>query len=317
MRNDLPPATIEWVFPPNKAYDYFQASDHAFIADATEFQLANAWWLAEASLLAYADPDFAIPIFNRVGLRVDDESFFSGPSTQCYVAYTDDFVIVAFRGTQVYKPGSGQKLQAVIHDILADCTQDGRFGLVPSASGGFVHRGFLAALDEIWEAHLLPYLTRLQAAKPERKFWFTGHSLGAALATLAVVRYPKAFGLYTYGSPFVGDEAFAKTIPVQSYRFVNNNDIVPTVPPVGPYLVDQEGVGDYRHVGHLKYIHSDGSITDDPGAFKRFVDGIQGNLQHFFNSIENFKNDWIFELPDDRLNDHGPVYYSLSLRQKL
>jgi alpha-beta hydrolase superfamily lysophospholipase len=46
-----------------------------------------------------------------------------------------------------------------------------------------VHAGFLAALGEVWttvEAHV-----KAEQAKKSRPLWITGHSLGAALATLA------------------------------------------------------------------------------------------------------------------------------------
>ena len=315
MTSNLPPATVEWVFPPNREYEYFQrGGDHPFLSAATNFEVTNAWWLAEASLLAYAAPDFAVPVFTSAGFTVANDGVFSGPSTQCYVVYTDEVVIVAFRGTQVYKPCTDQKVAAVIRDVIADCSQDGRFGLVTFAEGGHVHRGFLAALDEIWDDQLRPCLDRLRDENPGRTFWFTGHSLGAALATLAAARCPQAANLYTYGSPFVGDEEFKKAFPVAGYRFVNNNDIVPTVPPVGPYLEGASGVATYRHVGYLKYINSDGRITDDPAPFKLFFDGLRGRFQHFFTSLEQFQQHWILELPDDGLNDHGPVYYAIRLK---
>ncbi|MCA9453043.1 MAG: hypothetical protein KC584_10520, partial [Nitrospira sp.] len=70
------------------------------------------------------------------------------------------------------------------------------------------------------------YLDGLKEEKRDRTFWFTGHSLGAALATLAADRYGDVQGLYTFGSPLVGDEGFARDFYVSGYRFVNNNDVV-------------------------------------------------------------------------------------------
>jgi predicted lipase len=68
-----------------------------------------------------------------------------------------------------------------------------------------------------------------------------GHSLGAALATLAADRLPDVQGLYTFGSPRVGDKGFQAHFRVKAYRLVNGKDIVPTVPGEGPF----------RHVGEL------------------------------------------------------------------
>src|SRR5262245_17898642 len=54
----LPPATPENLFPPNNGFDFFRgAHDHPFRFEAKRFELVNAWWLAEASLLAYSNDD--------------------------------------------------------------------------------------------------------------------------------------------------------------------------------------------------------------------------------------------------------------------
>ena len=88
------------VIPPNLEYKYFaDSSNHPFRHTTEEFQLVNAWWLAESSLLAYAESNFATEQFAKAGLQLVGPQPLSGPSTQCYVAHTDEFVIVAFRGT--------------------------------------------------------------------------------------------------------------------------------------------------------------------------------------------------------------------------
>ena len=75
--------------------------------------------------------------------------------------------------------------------------------LTESGQGGKVHRGFKHALAEVWEEKgLFEYIKSRDTSN--RTIWFTGHSLGAALATLAANRYGKAQGLYTFGSPAWG-----------------------------------------------------------------------------------------------------------------
>jgi hypothetical protein len=90
----------------------------------------------------------------------------------------------------------------------------------------------------------------------------TGHSLGAALATLSAGRYGSVQGVYTFGSPRVGDEVFKKNFDVKIFRIVNNDDIVSQLPPRGKYL----------HVGELKLIDSDGIIQETLIENKKQVD---------------------------------------------
>src|SRR5215213_1094973 len=235
MAKPIPNPLPHFVYPPipEAVHPYFQdASHHPFRYGATAFEPVNAWWLAEAALLAYADPTLARNAFGKAGLVLAGDQPFRGPSTDCYVAHCDNFVIVAFRGTQVFRPGTDHL--KVLREVLPDLGADAKFCLEDVEGGGCVHSGFRSALDEIWTP-LVACLQHLVKERPKRTFWFTGHSLGAALATLAAARYPGVRGLYTFGSPLVGDAEFAKRLKVPAYRFVNNNDLVTQVPPLGRY----------------------------------------------------------------------------------
>lgn len=103
---------------------------------------------------------------------------------------------------------------------------------------GYVHHGFAEALESVYPAvrdTLAGYRTNGQSV------WFTGHSLGGALAMLAGARMyleePRlaADGVYTYGQPRTCDRllatAYNKGFRNRMYRFVNNNDVVPQMPP--------------------------------------------------------------------------------------
>ena len=244
----LPEINWDSVAPPYLNYPYFQGAEtYPFRPQADGFDMVNAWWLIEASTLAYAEADFAKEKFQRAGLP--EIKFFSGKSTQCYVAHNDDFLILVFRGTEIRQ----QADRSDFINIIADLAADANIALVKSGQGGKVHQGFKAALNEVWEKEgLLDYLKTKDNAR--RTFWFAGHSLGAALVTLAARRYSQVRGLYTYGSPRVGDRGFKQAFSVPHYRFVNHDDIVTRVPP--PLF--------YQHVGDLKYIDGQGLLRRKP-----------------------------------------------------
>ncbi|MCX5893210.1 MAG: hypothetical protein NTW80_09610 [Deltaproteobacteria bacterium] len=86
LREVLPEITWDKLAPPYLDYLYFQGSEaYPFRPQADGFDLVNAWWCIEAATLAYADQDFAGERFQRTGLS--EIEFFSGNSTQCFVAH--------------------------------------------------------------------------------------------------------------------------------------------------------------------------------------------------------------------------------------
>ena len=293
VREFLPEISLERIAPPYLNYPYFRGRElYPFRPDASTFDMTNAWWLIEASILAYAEEDFATGRFINAGFP--EVSFFSGDSTQCYVANNDDFLILVFRGTEIRRRPGKTDWRNIIVDIMTDAD----ILLVDSGQGGKVHRGFKDALDEVWEGTgLLGHLSSKDNGA--RTFWFTGHSLGASLATLAAQRYGKVRGLYTYGSPRVGDRDFKNGFPVQTYRFVNNNDIVTRVPPPGLY----------QHVGDSKHIDSRGFIHDGSDNREGAVNGIQSGIQSFLNSLDRM-TDGIDALIPEAIVDHVPLLYA-------
>jgi hypothetical protein len=259
-KKEIPVFTLANLAPPYLEHAYFQGHDLLpFQADAASFSLANAWWLAEASTLAYADEAFAVEWFKKAGF--DDVRFFDQRSTQCFVASNREFVVVAFRGSEVWRRRGKTDLRVAAADLMTNAD----FWLTDWPNGGKVHRGFKNALDEVWE-DLFACLTALQ--RGERKIWMTGHSLGAALATLAADRFGEVQGVYTYGSPRVGNLRFKKNYSNRIYRFVNGSDIVAQIPPEGFYV----------HVGEPRFIDREGTIRSRPSEstsvfFSERVDG--------------------------------------------
>ena len=134
---------------------------------------------------------------------------FSHGGTECYVLTCPENYIVVFRGTE---PTSWE-------DIKADV----QFRKVKG-----IHRGFKAALDDVWDNLYAHYEKNAEG----KQLLVTGHSLGAALATLYSHRICDSnSACYTFGSPRTGTPKQTKKMVFSAYRFRNNNDIVTKVPP--------------------------------------------------------------------------------------
>jgi len=144
--------------------------------------------------------------------------------------------------------------------------------------------GFKQALDKIW-----PKIEKtIINCKSKRDVYFTGHSLGGAMATLAAVRCsrlhntPQPSGLYTFGSPKVGNRAFAsfaKELCIPGARWVNNVDIVTRVP-FWPYV----HIGAYQYMNHNGWMKKFTPIQMVWDRIKGALIGIKyGKINYFVN----------------------------------
>jgi len=291
LKSKLLPTELSFkgLFAANTDYEYFlDAEGQPFRFDAVTFQSVNAWWLAEASLLVYVrDQVFVSQKLKKAGLP--NTRFFEKKGTQSFVSHNDNFAIVCFRGTEV--------------DEIQDMLDDLDLPLIKNGDRGKVHKGFKKALNRVW-SEIEQYIQEITAASDGRmNVWFTGHSLGAALATLAADRYPTAQGVYTFGSPRVGNRRFCQAYQPTVYRFVNNNDMVTMVPPT---------VG-YRHIGLVKYIDDQGYIYDNPKRWVQLKSRIAGHLGHLEDVLQSRKSGDFTAIPVDNLNDHAPIYYAVKV----
>jgi len=197
-----------------------------------------------------------------------------------YIARHDGELLLVFRGTLLAARDDG-------HDrwntMLGGMIFNFAFGQT-DGFGGRVHRGFAAALDGIWPAlteKLRPHLDR------QRPLVIAGHSKGAALATLAAWRlhqegHPVA-AVYTFGSPRVGNAAFAEHYPVPLYRFEHRDDPVPHLPPpprlarqLRPLLGEWVAANvDYQHAGDLCFLDWEGKL-ERPQASQLVLHAVRG-----------------------------------------
>ena len=236
--------------------------DAPFESKTTAYSLNNAYWLARAASVAYEARDTIQPAAAQLGMT--RFKFLRRDDTEGFVAANDDVIVVSFRGTE----------PSHLQDLMADAR-------IRQESGpmGKMHRGFLTAYRLV-ESDMVEAIQRMRNPSAPQSVWCTGHSLGAALAVVAVASLLEAgqpvSGLYNYGQPRVGSNEFAaefeRRFAGRHFRFVNNNDGVTRVPP------RQLG---YSHTGTLRYIDSDGDIQDDPGAWQQFLDRVSGRWEDF------------------------------------
>ena len=189
-------------------------------------------------------------------LGFNEFAWFDTEGTQAFACRKSNAnnIFIVFRGTEPNQ----------MTDLLADA----KAWRKPAREKGLVHFGFAQALDKVYD-NIVQWLSE-QKLDGERHITCTGHSLGAALATIMASRLD-ANELYTFGSPRVGNRAFVKEMNndgIKHYRFVNNNDIVTKVPfPIR-----------FVHHGELVYINHHGNIRK-MSPWQRFKDQWRGRMR--------------------------------------
>ena len=290
------------LFEPGNATNFFEIADlPTFVPETTAaFSRTNALWLAEFSRLIYRQERTENPqapvlesrdaVLARPGWR--EAIFLNVASTQAGWVHHSQLgcTVLVFRGTEGFDDG----------------VTDARVLMHAWSGGGKVHSGVQAALDLVWE-QVAAELLRLTGP-----IFFTGHSLGAALATLAAARafqdsrLPRPAALYTFGSPRVGDAEFATNLAgLHHYRIVNDRDIVTHVPPPMSAPLFPK----YQHSGQPHRLLPGGRMEVSPAGID-VEDPRQGTrdfLDNFRNLVAGARAPGT-TIPQS-LMDHAPVNY--------
>jgi triacylglycerol lipase len=210
------------------------------------FKLDNARAMMWLSQLAYetaseskVDGILTALKLTKLGFVRNDSLTGLPPHSACVViAEGHGATFVTFAGSDPGKP----------QDWITD------FEAMPLPDG--LHTGFEDAVKTVWPKIQAALAKRTAPAQP---VFFTGHSLGGALAILAASRAPlepnvQQVVVYTFGSPRTGGEAFfndyTRALGDSTFRFVHGCDIVPTVPLTLLHV--------YRHVGQAVQCRSGG-----------------------------------------------------------
>ncbi|KAJ4420768.1 hypothetical protein N0V85_000482 [Neurospora sp. IMI 360204] len=205
-------------------------------ADVTADELTKLHYWAEQAGTAYCNSNNAagtpVACSNRVCPTVAGDKAVTVAS---FTGYTTDIrglvsvdpvkkvIAVSFRGSSsVQNWMADENIAQVPCDLVSGC---------------LVHAGFYTAWKEV-ATKVTAAVQSANATNPGYSIGVTGHSLGAAVATLAAAYLRKAgytADLYTFGSPRVGNEAFVAFVTNQSgdeYRVTHAADPVPGVPPI-------------------------------------------------------------------------------------
>ena len=251
-----------------------------FEPKTTKYSSQNAYWLAKAAELANTSisKDNPAPDRNKILAELKswsdgfkDVQVFDRKSTQSFVAGHEDFIIASFRGS----------------DQWQDWLDNLNLPTIPTNLGR-AHRGFLLALNDVWQDMLavierfknegIDTIDNFEQKSKYRSLWITGHSLGGALATLAAaerIDVDRPFGgVYTFGQPRCVDRTMARNMNIEAknriFRFQNNNDIISRIP---------QRVMGYSHVGTFHYIDINQKIHTDIHWWNQFLDRFGGILE--------------------------------------
>jgi hypothetical protein len=228
-----------------KAMDYFKEQSNLLSPPIHRAAYSDrmAWVMASMAHLAYdrfEDSRIARKLFiaklQSGGFRLIKTFYSKETDTQAFLAVSNDgYAVLAFRGTEISKR----------QDLKIDAQ-----AMRVSVLDGRIHVGFRNAYESVAK----------EIEKSVLKFkdiplYITGHSLGAALATVATQRLEHHLKIremiaasYTFGSPRVGDSHYDIEFKSPIYRVVNTTDIVTVIPLLAMGYVH---IGDIRYLGRL------------------------------------------------------------------
>ncbi|MEE9345495.1 MAG: lipase family protein [Methylococcales bacterium] len=241
-----------------------------------------AYLMAQVSAASYeSDRSQLNEALSGLGLTLDDIIIKeSSTGTQGLLAYNNDIIVIAFRGTEDFKDwvSNAQVWENKINNT-PNCDQKVS-----------VHQGFHTAIQSVTDdGKLFSRIAELQ--QTGRKFYITGHSLGGALATLMAYfstedQAINIDGVYTYGQPPIGDSEFRQCYEAQlldkTFRFVNHKDVVPRLKPNDSL----------KHVGLLLFLDNDGNLgTEKPDGLLNTAKNVLDTALVKSHSVDAYVSD--------------------------
>lgn len=242
--------------------------------------------MANIAEIAYRDPLEAKQEFAELGFSSET---IVHHSMLAYVLNIKDITIVTFRGTE--------------RDDIGDWIVNLSAFPAYTSSGG-VHSGFLNAYNK-----LAAQVKNVVKKSGGDKLFFTGHSLGGALATLGAHFFDDSeqeiYGLLTFSPPRLCLADFKHSVnsklKTKHLYFINENDPVPKI--AAPYGQAGTYVWCYEnniYKGNMAYGIRGNAPTDKPmsdAEFKAFKENLKAG------------NDKLMAIAMPSLNDHKCTAY--------
>jgi len=238
----IKPETLSSAAEIEQAREYFRDYDILLIPPIMRAAYSDrmAWILASMSHLAYdrfedgaKTRELLVAKLASGGFRLLQTFNSNETDTQAFLIANGDYAVLAFRGTEVSKKT----------DILTDAK-----AYQISVIEGRVHGGFREAYESVREE-----IEKSLLGLDNIPLYITGHSLGAALATVATQELEinstirnRIAACYTFGSPRVGNTQYDKNLKAPIYRMVNTTDVVTIIPLIAMGYVH---IGDVRFLG--------------------------------------------------------------------
>lgn len=220
--------------------------------------------------------------------------------TQAFLLRHQNNIFLIFRGSQQLQDWS-TNLNLRLREFQVSAVQ----GSVPPY--GRVHLGFFDAwhsVEKIVVHHLQKWWT------PKTNLWIAGHSLGGALANMSAISLEcqgfHVSGMYTFGQPRIADWKLVNnanaTMKDRLFRYANNNDVVPLIP---PQLTPWAPLRFYGHMGNFRYFDFRGNLQRHSFMSQRWLDRLLGFV------IALSKSGF------DAVDDHKMEFYVANLQKAI
>jgi pimeloyl-ACP methyl ester carboxylesterase len=238
---------------------------------------------------------------DKPGQRNADSQAITGVISFCTDDYPDPKPFVCFRGTKSFSD--------MLHD-LASVINVG-FKTIGGVEIGNTGLGFVSKHEIFQKLGLLTHVVEL-VKKYNNGLFIIGHSLGGAVANLFTAELAHDFPEFfqwtsdekfakmvqvTFGAPRVYDKITAlkiNALTFQNLRFVNQTDLIPTLPHWKMKSLYHTGdcyyVEDQRHVWHMikgtnHNNHQDEDGDDDPDDQKQVMSFAERNFNFASDAV--------------------------------